>query len=263
MSGSTDSATIAKGKAYAQQVHALLGANAVGVWNFDEGTGSTVKDISGYGNDGTFVGDTHFVDSEIEGYALSFDGTGDYVNCGNVLNLGETTVTLWFKSDYTGRNGVIDFVTGTWGGFLFDFNGDGRPLLYLNTANYRYFDYSAGNYTADGNWHFLVVYIKGSAQSDISESTLSIDAIDIPVQGTASSGEALPWDILYIGRADSSYFNGTIDEVRIYRTSLSSTEIQKHYVQGLENLLANQVITQTEYDQRMKEFNQYLVRHEE
>jgi hypothetical protein len=55
------------------------------------------------------------------------------------------------------------------------------------------------------------------------------------------------------------YFPGLIDEVRIYSEALPATEIQEHYVQGLNKLLANQVITQAEYDQRMEEFNQYLV----
>ena len=36
MSGSADSASIAKGKAYAQQVQALLGHEARGMWDFDE-----------------------------------------------------------------------------------------------------------------------------------------------------------------------------------------------------------------------------------
>ena len=103
MSGSTDSATIAKGKAYAQQVHALLGANAVGVWNFDEGEGDTVYDISGYGNNGTFSGDTHFVPSDIGGHALSFDGSGDYIDCGGDMsfNFGDSidfSIELWIKA---------------------------------------------------------------------------------------------------------------------------------------------------------------------
>ena len=68
---------------------------------------------------------------------------------------------------------------------------------------------------------------------------------------------------LMIGKQGSQYFFGLIDEARIYTEALPSTEIQKHYVQGLEKLLANQAITQAEYDQRMEEFNQSLVLYEE
>ena len=81
MSGSTDSATIAKGKIYAQQIHALLGANALGVWNFDEGTGTVVKDLSGYNNHGVITGADWTEDTPIgQGYALSFNGSSDYVD---------------------------------------------------------------------------------------------------------------------------------------------------------------------------------------
>jgi prepilin-type N-terminal cleavage/methylation domain-containing protein len=107
MSGSTDSATIAKGKAYAQQVHALLGANAVGVWNFDEGAGTTLTDISGYGNNGTLNKGANgtgldWVASDIEGTALQFDGMDDYVIVIDSPSISPTsaiTVSLWYKGN--------------------------------------------------------------------------------------------------------------------------------------------------------------------
>jgi prepilin-type N-terminal cleavage/methylation domain-containing protein len=118
MSGSTDSATIAKGKAYAQQVHALLGSNAVGVWNFDEEVentcsgGEDVCDVSGYGNHGIFSGDTHYVPSDIGGYALSFDGIGDYVSYGNDASLNITdgfTIESWVKANsFLAHAGIVN-----------------------------------------------------------------------------------------------------------------------------------------------------------
>jgi len=54
------------------------------------------------------------------------------------------------------------------------------------------------------------------------------------------------------------YFNGLIDEVRIYAEALLSAEIQKHYVQGLNKLLANNAITEEEYNQRMAKTEQLL-----
>jgi hypothetical protein len=68
---------------------------------------------------------------------------------------------------------------------------------------------------------------------------------------------------LYIGRSNSYYFNGLIDEFSIYSEALSATQIKKYYIQGLKNLLVKQSITQTEYDQRMEEFNKSLVSYEE
>src|SRR6056297_607373 len=52
----------------------------VGYWTFDEGSGTTAYDSSGYGNDGTLTnGPTYVTDSVQGGYALDFDGVDDLV----------------------------------------------------------------------------------------------------------------------------------------------------------------------------------------
>jgi len=57
---------------------------------------------------------------------------------------------------------------------------------------------------------------------------------------------------------NSTYFKGNIDEVRIYNTALPAAQIQQHYVQGLEKLLANKAISPIEYSQRMAELDKLL-----
>ena len=270
MSGSTDSATIAKGKAYAQQVHALLGHEAVGVWNFDEGTADTcpgskdVCDYSGYGNHGTFAGNTHFVESDIEGYALSFDETGDYVDCGSnsILNIrNEITIEAWIKVTDT-LPSHVNIVGQNSNGAAGSYAGLGARLWYYSGYDLLLTDSSANrlyvrsNITSINQWHHLVgtydgTYAKIYVNAELKKTEEKINAIGISGGKTYINGT-------YVGA-----FKGLIDDVRIYTEALPSTEIQKHYVQGLERLLANQAITQTEYDQRMEEFNQSLVRHEE
>ena len=269
MSGSTNSATIAKGKAYAQQVHALLGSNAVGVWNFDEGTNNTcsatqdVCDISSYGNHGTFYGDTHFVDSDIEGYALSFDGTGDYVDCENNDSfniIDKITIEVWIKGYGTIVNKGGEPETYSMG------IRSNKPVFYRELQGGTN-EYLTGATILDINiWHHIVamdddttmkIYVDGNKDlNELSSSGWSagIDSSSLLIGHIGASGS----EILACG-----YFSGIIDNVRIYSTALPAAEIQKHYVQGLEKLLANQAITQAEYDQRMEEFNQSLVLYEE
>jgi prepilin-type N-terminal cleavage/methylation domain-containing protein len=107
MSGSTDSASIAKGKSYTQQVHALLGHEAVLDLNFNEnayGTcpdGKDTCDASGYNNNGTIYNDgAVYVSSLVDGYALSLNGASDYINLGNPASLkiaGNLTFSAWLK----------------------------------------------------------------------------------------------------------------------------------------------------------------------
>ncbi len=71
----------------------------VGYWPLDEGAGTTTSDSSGNGNDGTLNlpgwGSGKF------GGALDFDGTDDYVDCGNssilYFGTGDFTISAWIK----------------------------------------------------------------------------------------------------------------------------------------------------------------------
>jgi prepilin-type N-terminal cleavage/methylation domain-containing protein len=255
MSGSTDSATIAKGKAYAQQVHALLGANAVGVWNFDEGTGTIVRDISGYGNDGTLEGNTHFVSSDIKRYALSFDGNDDYVSINNLdvdLSSGrKNTVDFWIFWDGSEKT-CMPFEWSS------SYNLDISPMGYFG-FNCRASDIYGIVIPSDiiQKWaHIVAIFNNG----DYHENSLYINGEKKVLSQLAGTG--CTRSITSSGRIGSFYglycFSGFMDEVRIYSEALPSTEIQKHYVRGLERLLSNQAITQAEYNQRMEEFNQFL-----
>ena len=218
------------------------GAGPVAYWNFDEAGGPTAYDSSGSSNNGTLTAGGSGANTTASqmwtpagklGGAIEFDGTNDYVNCGGAIDLGETTVTLWFKSSDQGtHNGLIDF-RGLSSNGHFDFNhsGDSRPLLYLAPSNYRYFNSSAADYL-DGSWHFLVLYIKGSGQSDISNATLSIDTVNIASSSTSSGEVPYTWDDLYIGKSSYDVFDGSIDEVRIYNRALDADEIRQEYNAG-------------------------------
>jgi prepilin-type N-terminal cleavage/methylation domain-containing protein len=261
MSGSTDSATIAKGKAYAQQVHALLGHEAVLDLNFNEGTygtcpdGSDVCDASGYGNNGTFYGDTQFVDSDIEGYALSFDGVDDYVDVGSGADItNAVTIEAWFNTNTLSAPDGHRMVF--YGG---EPSGSSYLSLYPATPYFRLYIDGVGSGLSSGFSPSINIWYHLVANWDTDKMRIYINGT-LKNTSISYSGALNMTGTKYIGRygSASSYFSGLIDEVRIYAEALPATEIQEHYVQGLENLLVNQAITQTEYDQRMEEFNKYL-----
>jgi len=205
-------------------------------WSFDEGQGTTAYDSLGSKNHGTLTNMTTtgvssaWVDGKF-GKGLRFDGSDDYIDAGDFLDNGETTVSLWFRSSYQGtHNGLIDFA-GSSGIGHFDFNhsGDDRPILYLDSTNFRYFDASATDYM-DGEWHYLVLYIPGSDMDDVSSATLSIDNVNIPSSSTSAAGTQDTWNDLYIGKTNYGSFNGDLDEVKIYNYQLTPFDIEKEFV---------------------------------
>jgi hypothetical protein len=108
--------------ANAVSVHA---AGLIGDWKLDEGTGTTVIDSSGNGNNGTIIqgsgtGSPTWVSPGHDAsfpFTLDFDGSGTTATATNSVNLGNAsildqmdnyTVSLWvkFKPGYVGTGGA-------------------------------------------------------------------------------------------------------------------------------------------------------------
>jgi hypothetical protein len=77
----------------------------VGHWKLDEGSGTTIADSSGKGNDGTIVGNPTWI-AGVTGKALEFHGLGaaggggDHINCGGDASLDVTSsisIALWIR----------------------------------------------------------------------------------------------------------------------------------------------------------------------
>ena len=69
--------------------YASAARNPVGIWLFDENSGSVAMDSSGNGNDGTLVEGPQWVDGK-SGSALEVDGDAAYVDFGNDSSLNPT-----------------------------------------------------------------------------------------------------------------------------------------------------------------------------
>lgn len=66
----------------------------IAAYSFDEGTGSTVTDLSGNGNTGTILGASWTTTAKY-GKALSFNGSNSYVDIGNSASLQMTGSMTW------------------------------------------------------------------------------------------------------------------------------------------------------------------------
>jgi hypothetical protein len=119
--------------------------NLVAEWHLDEGSGPTAVDTSGNGNDGTIYG-ASWTDGK-RGKGLSFDGTDDYIDCGQGSSLkitGAITVEAWVKWIGAGNPYFVTKAGGP-GRRSFDLSGnaDGNirgfstyslPALYLTIS---------------------------------------------------------------------------------------------------------------------------------
>lgn len=93
---------------------------------------TTLKDISGNANNSSLVNTPTF--STTVGGAFTFNGTNQYINCGNASNLQitEGTISAWFKAT-NGNSSFRGIITkqNAWGLFLYD-----NVLIAFDWGNY-------------------------------------------------------------------------------------------------------------------------------
>jgi len=213
-----------------------LACGLVGCWLFNEGGGNIVYDFSGHGNHGTLGGGTAgYCPSWVVGKfgsALDFDGSNDYVDCGDLNNepISDITISLWFKrADVTRDEKIIDKMNSVL--------TDGWVLQLTNQSLYWYIDSASSNIYktnlgwSNDEWHHVVIT---KVYSD-SYSKLYIDGIEVSVShyldranNTLDSSQSLSIGARPSG-SDASYFDGTIALVCIWNRVLSAKEISQLY----------------------------------
>jgi len=198
-------------------------------WRFDEGQGSTAYDESDHNNDGS-LGTGSSAPTWTTGKfnnALSFDGN-DYVNCGTDSSLRFTsepfTLSAWIYSTSTSSGAEIianDDVSNGYG-FLTIAGGTLRFTTRGTTDVYT----DSSTTIPTNTWAHVVAIYTGSN----GERKIYINGVEDASESITGSITAAD-DPLFIGqRADSSnYFQGKIDEVKVYNYALTAEQIKIDY----------------------------------
>jgi len=202
-------------------------ADIRGLWTLDETSGTTAHDTSGNGNDGTLMGNPQWVTGYIDG-ALEFNGSSDYVQIPfseslKVLNQGNFTISAWFMlNEIPGENKEV-LQQG-------DRNGTGRTWLYVHNSNniQTYLGgagISSGVSIEGGAWYHAAVVITEGGASDNIQIYVNSEPAGAPVQRGIEDCEG----DFFIGchKNLTNFWDGIIDDVRIYSRVLSETEIRK------------------------------------
>jgi len=210
------------GRGFVTTAQAQSDAGLVAEWHFDEGSGTILRDSSGNGNDGMIRGATWT--TGISGKALSFDGKDDCVEAPLTESLtDDLSVEFWMRnsvilSDQTrivdlGRSSSTGFQLCEWKDGSIIVDNTGGPAANVKTQE----PYN------DGYWHHVVGVRKGN------EYRLYVDGIYV----NSITGTIPLYDYVFIGKrapiGDLCFFDGFIDEIRIYNRALSSGEIKAHY----------------------------------
>ncbi|MFZ3077795.1 MAG: DUF2341 domain-containing protein, partial [Candidatus Aenigmatarchaeota archaeon] len=220
----------------------------VGSWHFNDGSGNRTADSSGFGNDGTMYGNMNttldanlssgWVSAGKFGNALVFDGVNDYVNISNSTSLSTSnpvgySAILWVKQVSATGSGGQTYLSKSWtNGFTFRSTvGASSPELLINEG-------SGCTITSTSSFSLNTWHQVGFTYSSSGTVIIFLDGLpdkNTTTCGTMSDGGTA----LSIGDDSHNpgrYFNGTIDEVRIYNRSLSAAEIAEQYQAGKARL---------------------------
>jgi len=225
-------------------------ANAPVAWYaFDDGSGSLAADSSGNGHSGTLVNSPAWSSGIIGSGALMFNGINQYVslpkNPGTTL-AGWTAATLsaWVK---TTNGGTIISSGGAcinYGNYALIINGGAAMIQFVNAnISSGQLSVSSASSVGDGRWHLITGVLNGAAITLYVDGVISGARNDfsgtifndggnslVDIGATASTGAC--------GSPAISYFQGLIDDVRIYNRPLSSAEILNLYQAAAATLLS-------------------------
>lgn len=213
-------------------------ANLVARWKFDEGSGATASDSTGYSSTGTLGGGASWSSGLIGTGALNFNGTGNYVSVPSPSSAlssvsNNFTISFWdsprsaHEIDPEGTTGVAG-ISGqryVFGPTVSGVSTESGAGVSVGTNGVSVYEHSGGYMPAtlvyqgavNGWTHVAVVY-----ENRQPRLYLNGQLVRIGYTSPKAVVRAIPWNL---GGNSYGYFDGQVDDVRVYGRVLSAGEI--------------------------------------
>lgn len=232
----------------------------VGYWSFDTLRGQVFEDSSAYDNHGINSGGA--LVPGIKNKALAFDGNGDFAEISDsagtpavLQDLDVGTLSLWFKIDniptdygiapifYYGMKDTCDFFDAANEGLIVEvghspiYQGSERIFftLWKNGCTYPSFCFDSGEPIPENQWHHYVVVVGENSNTGYLNGR---ELVDRRYNfGTSSYSQffadAVSHKKLWLGKGHwdrtVQYYDGAIDELKIFDQALSGSEVKQLY----------------------------------
>lgn len=212
-----------------EQEESYLSDGLVGYWKMDEDSdnscsgGEDACDSSGNGNHATDTNGSSIVSGKF-GSSRDFENDSSQLLTTNKSNeTGNITLSLWLNAESWDGAGYDGALSG--GGFAMR-NASGNFDVIYNASGWTAYGgvSPVSSFLPTGEWHHVVSVL------DDTEERLYIDGIQVDTD-TATAGGITATGAIKIGHGLSTgrYFDGKIDEVRIYNRALAASEVTDLY----------------------------------
>lgn len=218
----------------------VVRAELVAHWGFDFGDG---RDSCG-DNHGIFYGDPYWITGRVK-YALQLDGVDDYIDCGDYEKFNITdkaTVTAWVKTNDCGNSENNPYIV----------NGThGIGLRHHALSNLEFMVHVGG---IDNGWHMVQFPVDSSFNNIWHHLAGTYDGreLRIYVDGELKEVSECKGYIkssassVNIGRNPQKpdrFYEGVIDDVRIYNHALTEDEVKELYDQNKASFVSVDYLT--------------------
>ena len=231
----------------------------IGWWKLDasatfDGSNWSIPDSSSNSNNGTMYGSVATLPAALQQsdlsftsgyspYALDFDGTDDYINCGNDSSLvpSSLTISLWFKTSGS-ASAIPRLLNKSYGGSPYDSyfirinNGVLNFKIGVSSASVQI---AGTTNVVDGNWHNVIGTYDGS------QLKLYLDGNSeaTPVSETRAIIENTSYNLTLgceLGAYGFSWaFTGSMSNASLWNTALTSAQVTEIYNEGVPSNLNN------------------------
>jgi hypothetical protein len=181
--------------------------------------------------------------------SLSYDGTDDYTDLGDLSyteSASQLTWSFWVKPTALatttaiiakanlGSNPGVNSTQVSWAaGTLSSDSNDIDCIISTSTTDLGTAGYTTSDVLANGTWAHVVCVFDGTASGNSNRLKMYVNGKQVTLSfvGTIPASTQATTSNARVGSASDSrgFFNGLVDDVRIYNYALSATQVKRLY----------------------------------
>ena len=180
-------------------------------------SGSTTWTDMAAGNNGTLINGPTF--NSTNGGSIVFDGTNDYVNCGNIMPTSAYTKCVFFNISNLATNNNL--ISGASNGTHYFYPAAGS---YLRAGHFQGAEIVSNTPIVANQWYHGAITFSNTAGFVMYQNGAVVGS-------NASTATFTGGNVVYVGAYEpaSNLLTGRIAIAQIYNRVLSATEIQQNY----------------------------------
>ncbi|MFA6432328.1 MAG: LamG-like jellyroll fold domain-containing protein [Candidatus Paceibacterota bacterium] len=235
-----DKARVGVGQSFSGQVYRSTGDMAVGMWDFNQGSGNAI-DGSIYGNNGTMTAGATYntITPNGSGYSILFNGTTGVIDVpysSRLAPTGAVTFSAWIRPANITSGQHMTIVSKTQGGgYQLSLNEPSycpnAICALVHVGGYHAVSYPLSGIAINKWYHILATY-----DGDILSLYLDGKRVATNATPSGSISYSVNNSICIGGEpnitcTEGVYFSGHIDDVRVYAKALTASEAGKLYAE--------------------------------